>query len=261
MNLKLNAAHQHVLELLKTQGIRCLVDDQYDNLSHHHLQLWLPEPLTEIEEKQLARFHKSHIAFCRSDEYRQSEVKQKYDNTSSYSIHNATLVKITMTDRITFEQAWQKRLGAVCQNTDVDLIAHRCDQPPHIDALTQAIADSFSEKWIKTAASMELFQVRYLVYNKAVRTDDTEINGPGLLYIWTDPDGENPKQARKANGRVTGNPGGIATYKRGHPQVIQGTCSWKNELQGREFEEYYQRRIRVNIGGVMVPMMNPQDLI
>lgn len=263
MNLKFNAAHQYVLELLRQHGIRCLVDDQYDELNEHYLQLWLAEPLTEIEVKQLNKFQKQHFSLWKDSAQPWEDVKMQVKLDFSDSCYNelkATLVKMTLVDRMTFERAWQERLGVVCNNVDLDVIAHRCTQVADIDPLTKAIADSFSDEWLKLCASMELFQVRYLVFNRAVRKDKSARNSE-MIHLWTDTEGENPKQARKAVGRVTGNPGGIVNYQKGARVIRQGNCVRKTKLYNHEFEDAYQRRVRVNIKGVMVPMMNHADLL
>lgn len=263
MNLKLNAMHLHILELLKQLGIRCLIDDQYQDLSQDYMQLWLPQPLTETEVKQLEKFHKKHYAIWSNTEHPWGNVKRDLElehmDAGSYSKTKATLVMIRMTERLEFEQAWQQRIGAVCNDTNLDFVASRCDQPAVIDAQSQAIANSFSDDWLKTIAALELFDSRYLVYNKVVRGGEMVLGDSSLLHLWLDPDGDNPKQARKAIDHNTGNPGGIANYKRGARTIKQGKCLRKTELNGRDFAEVYQRRQRININGVMISMMNPED--
>lgn len=153
MNLKLNAMHLHILELLKQLGIRCLIDDQYQDLRQDYMQLWLPQPLTETEVKQLEKFHKKHYAIWSNTEHPWGNVKRDLElehmDAGSYSKTKATLVMIRMTERLEFEQAWQQRIGAVCNDTNLDFVASRCDQPAVIDAQSQAIANSFSDDWLK----------------------------------------------------------------------------------------------------------------
>ena len=265
MNLTFNAAHQQVLELLKEQGIRYLVDDQYDTLCEHYLQLWLPEPLTEAEVKQLARFHKKHQALTRDENSAWQTVKEalplEFSDKAVYSETKATLVSLTLVDRMTFESAWKERTPVVCQSINLNVISHLCDTLPAVDAETQAIAESFvrfSDRWIKTLAALELFQVRYLVCNNDVRKRSTKIRDADPLQIWSDPAGDNPAQARKANGRVTGNPGGVAFYK-GKSVAQWGEIRWTAGMFGRDFDEHYQRRVCVNVDGVVITLMHPQD--